>query len=278
MPDASQSVVLSRAVRFSLPLKDDAGGPQVPHSGHVRHNAFAGHPSLPGLGVYAEWIVSVIGTPDARTGYLLNISEIDRAVVEGVTPILGAALRSRSASVASILRGGVAALQAAMNALGTRLHEVRWRLTPYYSLAMAAQDLLRVRIAQSFEFAAAHRLHCADLDEATNRAIFGKCNNPNGHGHNYRVEVEVAVPFALLDQGKFSLRDLEAIVARHVIARLDHKHLNLDVPEFARINPSVENITRLCHDLLCQPLQQAGVDLARITVWETEKTACTYPA
>lgn len=24
------------------------------------------------------------------------------------------------------------------------------------------------------------------LDEQENKAVFGKCNNPNGHGHNYK--------------------------------------------------------------------------------------------
>ena len=56
-------------------------------------------------------------------------------------------------------------------------------------------------LSETFEFAAAHRLHCPDLTEAENRRIFGKCNNPNGHGHNYRVEVAVRVPLDNADGG-----------------------------------------------------------------------------
>jgi 6-pyruvoyltetrahydropterin/6-carboxytetrahydropterin synthase len=38
---------------------------------------------------------------------------------------------------------------------------------------------------------AAHRYHNAAWDEATNRRVFGACNNPPGHGHNYLLEVTV---------------------------------------------------------------------------------------
>lgn len=39
------------------------------------------------------------------------------------------------------------------------------------------------------KFSAAHRLHSHHLSEAENLAIFGKCNNPNGHGHNYTCKL-----------------------------------------------------------------------------------------
>ena len=48
-------------------------------------------------------------------------------------------------------------------------------------------------LSETFEFAASHRLHLPDATDAENRAMFGKCNNPNGHGHNYRIEVSVEV-------------------------------------------------------------------------------------
>ena len=48
-----------------------------------------------------------------------------------------------------------------------------------------------VRLTQSFEFAASHRLYCAGLSDEENRRLFGKCSNPHGHGHNYVLEVTV---------------------------------------------------------------------------------------
>ena len=40
-------------------------------------------------------------------------------------------------------------------------------------------------------FNAAHRLNNPLWDEAKNKAVFGKCNNPNYHGHNYELIVKV---------------------------------------------------------------------------------------
>ena len=48
-----------------------------------------------------------------------------------------------------------------------------------------------VRITTSAHFSAAHRLHNEARDEAWNRAVFGKCNNPFSHGHTYGLEVTV---------------------------------------------------------------------------------------
>lgn len=134
-----------------------------------------------------------------------------------------------------------------------------------------------IYMRQSFEFAAAHRLHVASLSDEENRTLFGKCNNAAGHGHNYRVEPCVRV--ALTDgKPSFTLDDLERRTAETVIDHLDHKHLNKDVPEFAEVNPSVENIARVCFDRLAPTINAADVELTCVTVWETEKTSCVYPA
>ena len=50
---------------------------------------------------------------------------------------------------------------------------------------------MKVRLVSSSHFSAAHRLYREDWDEETNRRVFDKCNNPNGHGHNYEIEVSV---------------------------------------------------------------------------------------
>ena len=98
------------------------------------------------------------------------------------------------------------------------------------------------------------------------------------HGHNYRVEVAVLSPFEPADGRGFDVLDMERIVHGEVIERFDHRHLNLDCVEFANVNPSVEHIARVCHELLVEPIAAAGGTLAYVTVWETDKTASTYPA
>jgi hypothetical protein len=75
------------------------------------------------------------------------------------------------------------------------------------------------------------------------------------------------------DAQAFTLQRMESIVDDVVIRRFDHKHLNKDTAEFASLNPSVENITKTCHDLLRQPIADAGATLRRVTVWVSRRMA-----
>jgi 6-pyruvoyltetrahydropterin/6-carboxytetrahydropterin synthase len=272
---AERAVELSRSVRFAVSLVDSSvSGMSRAEDG--RDNSFAAWPSMQGLGAYYEMIVTVRGVPDRVTGYLMNITEIDRAVRQHALPVIESAVRTRqNASPSSLLRLCLHALE---KLLGDHLHALRWRLTPYYSLAMSVASPQRVLMTQSFEFAAAHRLHCDELDDRANRETFGKCNWPSGHGHNYRLEVAVMIPIDERGDATFTLQTLERVVNQQVVQRFDHRHLNKDVPEFATVNPSVENIARECHRLLDEAIRKAGAELRHVTVWETEKTSCTYPA
>lgn len=265
---------LSRTVRFSVNLHES--GACNNKNADLQQNSFAGLPSMLGLGAHYEVVVACRGNADPVTGYLMNINEIDRAVRGHVVPLVQQAVISKpSANPLQVLPLMLGALQ---GALGNSVCWVRWRLTPYYSITMNAARPDRVAIRQQFEFAASHRLHCPSLSDEENRRIFGKCNNANGHGHNYRLEPVVSVPLAPpAGQMPLTLQVLERIVNDTIISRFDHKHLNLDAPEFRDLNPSVEHIAKVCYDLLLQPIRQAGGELRRITVWETEKTSCVYP-
>jgi 6-pyruvoyltetrahydropterin/6-carboxytetrahydropterin synthase len=137
-----------------------------------------------------------------------------------------------------------------------------------------------VLLQQMFEFAAAHRLHADELSEQENRRVFGKCNNPNAHGHNYRVQPLVAVRLGDQGEQRFTLADLERLVEESVIDRFDHMNLNVDVEDFSETIPSVENIARVAYERLAPAIKQTTEDarLVNVTVWETDKTASTFPA
>ena len=70
--------------------------------------------------------------------------------------------------------------------------------------------------------------------------------------------------------------EFERIVGETVIDRLDHKNLNVEVPEFRELNPSVENIAMVIYRLLKPQFQTVAGKLASVTVWETPKTWCEY--
>ena len=234
------------------------------------------HPS--GLEAFYELEVRCAGRPDPTTGYLVNISAVDRAVRTLAVEVLReAGWRWASGSRQPPAAALAEIVEALQPALGGIVASVRWWLSPYHWLLIEATTMDRVQISRQFEFSAAHRLHCPDLSDEENRAVFGKCNNPSGHGHNYKLEPVVSVP--IVDDGSgLGFARLGELVEEHVMRRFDHKHLNLDAPEFAGLNPSVEHIARVCHEVLAGPVADAGGTLVRVTVWETDKTRCTYPA
>ena len=304
--------LLARTVR--LAVGPHADGSKASGNGLVSVTA-----SL-GLEPIVEFEVCCAGAPDA-SGYLVDIGVIDRAVRTLVAPILVRRLGALWALSEADLRdlGAVAratdptdllteALAALEPALPAPVHSLTYRTSPFRSATIERVDAAdgaqrdttmphgatttsakpaasRVLLSETFEFAASHRLHLPALGDEANRAMFGKCNNPNGHGHNYRIEVAVevpvgnpAVPGALDAAAPFGFAEIEEIVGREVMARFDHKHLNLDCPEFRDLNPSVEHIARVCHDLLAPAVAARGGALRFVRVWETEKTSCRYPA
>jgi 6-pyruvoyltetrahydropterin/6-carboxytetrahydropterin synthase len=295
-------VTLTRAVR--LCINDAPPGAEAPAP--RPHNTYAGAPAMRGLGRYYELVVSCTGHLDPDTGYFLNIKAIDDAARAEALPAIARACReapwSHPGPVLTGLLPGLAARLRGDSAGRVRRVEAEWRLTPFYAVA-ASIDLKEdgsmpahpgsVRITQHFDFAASHRLHNPRLSDEDNRALFGKCNNPSGHGHNYRVAPTVVVPAELTaGASPFTLDDLERLTDEAVIQRFDHKHLNIDEPELfdpARGGsmPSVENIAKVCYALLKPRIEAVprggapggvGVKLASVTVWETSKTSCTYPA
>jgi 6-pyruvoyltetrahydropterin/6-carboxytetrahydropterin synthase len=215
--------------------------------------------------------VTVRGNPDARTGYIVGIQEIDRATRACAERIIPASFIA-GADPHGILPRLAEEIGAELD---LPLPSMRLRLHPFSEMALEESMKHMVTLSQRFDFAASHRLHCSDLSNEENRRVFGKCNNPAGHGHNYRLEVEVRVP--LSDAPTLRASDIERIVRETAVDRLDHRHLNTDVEAFRERNPSVEAIARTCFDWLSAPLAAAGGDLVRVRLWETEKTSAIYP-
>ena len=259
---------LRRTVRFTL-----GGGVQ----GRPRHNTFSAWPAMRGLGRYYELDVACRGKADPRTGYFINIKRIDEAVREHVLPELEYLVTHLAIDPITIGMGEVMrqALHHLQPPLEGSVASIRLALTPYLSLTLGAADMASVLIRQQYDFSAAHRLHVPDLSIEENLKIFGKCNNPAGHGHNYRVEVAVRAPIDIYGH-TIDPETLDAIVDENAIEKLDHKHLNLDVPEFEKINPSVENISRVVWNMLQRPIEGIDATLEEVSVWETAKTVCTY--
>ncbi|MFN0134140.1 MAG: 6-carboxytetrahydropterin synthase [Phycisphaerales bacterium] len=268
---------LSRTVRFAINRADAAPGV----------NGYAGNPPMLGLGAHYELDVECVGDLGASTGYVINIKEIDRAVRAAALPVLVDAYRNEpTADLCVVL---LRAHRALADALALPLGTLRWRLTPYHSLEVLGMNPDAVLLRQKFDFCAAHRLHNPGLSAEENRRLFGKCNHLGGHGHNYQFEPCVQLPLPSAATGApFALADLERLADETIVQRFDHKNLNTDTAEFrdgSGLNPSVENIARVCFQLLDAAIrrasatsnQQHAATLRCVRVWESDRTSCTYP-
>lgn len=101
---------------------------------------------------------------------------------------------------------------------------------------------MSLTVYRKTHFNAAHRLYRKDWDDDKNFKIFGKCSNPNYHGHNYELEVGVSGKIDPETGYLMDLKILSEILQEEVEEAFDHKNLNLEVPEFKDLNPTVENI------------------------------------
>lgn len=134
----------------------------------------------------------------------------------------------------------------------------------------------KVAVFRRERFNAAHRLYNPRWDDAANFRVFGKCSYPHYHGHNYELEVRVVgEPDA--DTGfVIDMKVLSDLILEHVVARFDHKNLNLDTKEFKNLNPTSENIAVVIYNLL-RPHIDTAYSL-QVRLYETPRNFVEYPA
>jgi len=132
---------------------------------------------------------------------------------------------------------------------------------------------MKISLTRQYRFAASHRLHSAELSEAENQRVYGKCNNPYGHGHNYVVEVTMGGPVDAATGMITNLGELDPFVQREVIEAFDCKYLNEDVAEFRVVVPTTENVSKEIYRRL---KRYPGARLERVRIEETGKNSFEY--
>lgn len=123
-------------------------------------------------------------------------------------------------------------------------------------------------------FSAAHRLALPHLDLEKNSAIYGKCARPHGHGHNYHLEVSV---IGEIDGRTGMIVDLAALqntIDEYVVEPFDHTFLNKDIPYFAEVVPTAENIALHIAQLLTNPIKELGIELDKVKLIESPNNSC----
>ncbi|MBL0357990.1 MAG: 6-carboxytetrahydropterin synthase [Chitinophagaceae bacterium] len=132
-----------------------------------------------------------------------------------------------------------------------------------------------VYITRIEHFNAAHKLYNPAWSREQNDAVFGKCANDNWHGHNFELHVTIkGTPNP--DTGfVYDVKRLSVIVQEHVIEKLDHKNLNMDVDFMAGKLCSIENLVISIWQQLVPHLPQ-GVQLHRLKLTETPRIFVEY--
>jgi 6-pyruvoyltetrahydropterin/6-carboxytetrahydropterin synthase len=220
--------------------------------------------------------VTITGQLDERTGMVMNMAELKDRVNEVLeefdhrhlnedTPYFKEQLPTTE-NIVRVLWGLIAGrLPAAARLAHLRLYETSDLWADY-------DGTDETILARAYTFAAAHRLHAPSLSDEENLALYGKCNNPNGHGHNYTVEVSVAGP---VDPATGMVIDLTAMdhEVQAVLARLDHRHLDREVPAFAERPSTAEYLVVYLWDELAPRFDG---QLRHLKLWETRKNVFEY--
>lgn len=234
--------------------------------------------------------VTIEGLPCPRSGFIVNIRDIDHCVAEIITIFAQATSQNRAPKpidawehLAELGRQIQTrfAVQLPGLASGALLAQCRLLLSPQIGLELNGAPTSTIQpyekgqpmgviLTQQFEFSAAHRLNCPDWSPEENARVFGKCNYPSGHGHNYLLDVSISHPEGQTPAGS-DVQWLTEWVQRIVLNRLDHRFLNQDVPEFRELNPTVENIAQVIFTWLSSELP-ADYRLEKVRVFETAKT------
>jgi 6-pyruvoyltetrahydropterin/6-carboxytetrahydropterin synthase len=134
-----------------------------------------------------------------------------------------------------------------------------------------------IELTRRATFSASHYYWNDAWSAEVNERVFGRCANRNGHGHNYTLEVTVAGKPDAVTGFVVDLKWLKDVMEKEVVGVYDHRHLNLEVPEFARMIPTTENIAIAAWRRLEPVLNHAGgVRLSRVRVYETPEIFAEY--
>jgi len=133
-----------------------------------------------------------------------------------------------------------------------------------------------VYITRRERFNAAHKLHREDWSLEENELVFGNCSNPNWHGHNYELFVTVKGDINPTTGFLIDLKTMKQIIVKHIIDKLDHRNINLDVDFMQGKMASTEVIAIEIFKVLKPLFEAENVQLHAVRLHETENNYVEY--
>ncbi|MGB8701130.1 MAG: 6-carboxytetrahydropterin synthase [Thermosynechococcaceae cyanobacterium] len=241
----------------------------------VNFQQFGACARFPGHGHNYVLYVSMLGDLDCY-GMVLNLSDVKQIIKREITDQLDFAyLNDVWPEFQETLPTTENIARQIWQRLAPHLPIVKIQLFEHPRLWAEYQgEGMEATLSVGTHFSAAHRLALPDLSFEENCAIYGKCARPNGHGHNYHVEVTVKGQIHPRTGMIVDLVTLHKAVEEFVIEPLDHTFLNKDIPYFATVVPTAENIAVYIAQLLKSPIQALGATLERVKVIESPNNSC----
>ena len=114
-----------------------------------------------------------------------------------------------------------------------------------YFLLIFAENyngLVMIYLSRDAHFCAAHKLYNEKWSKEKNEEVFGACANENWHGHNFDMTVTVKGPIDPDTGFVMNFKDLNRIIKKEILEKVDHKNLNLDVDFMQGKLTSCENL------------------------------------
>ena len=223
--------------------------------------------------------VELQDSADKDTGFVVNVSDIDRIVRQKGIVIFDNFIKDKFRLKEQITFEQIGQLLNKVwktiekDFLPAKVNSLFVELMPARKLGIKENGGNMLYFSEKFEFAASHTLWNDKFSDEENEKVFGKCANKCGHGHNYIVEATIKKP---KEGESLKAGDFESVVEKEFIRLVDHKNLNVDVGHFKKVNPTVENIAEFAFRSLAGKLKPLELDC--ITVWENDRTFCSFRA
>ncbi len=135
-----------------------------------------------------------------------------------------------------------------------------------------------VHICRKEHFNAAHKLYNPAWSKEKNESVFGPCANENWHGHNFELIVTVKGEPDPETGFVIDLKVLGGIIKEHIIKKVDHKNLNLDVDFMRGKLTSCENLIVEFWKILETELAKVSdrAQMHSLELYETNKNFVRY--
>jgi len=135
-----------------------------------------------------------------------------------------------------------------------------------------------IYVSRKEHFNAAHKLANPNWSREKNEQVFGPCANENWHGHNFELIVTVKGTPDPETGFVIDLKKLSVLIREHVIEKVDHKNLNIDVDFMKEKMASTETLAMEIWKILAPRIENTSrtAKLHCVKLYETPRNFVEY--